>query len=73
LNRLVQFIILERSGAELDYEYPAVRRQIDISASAIRKRVASGLSIRYLVPDAVAEIIHREKLYQGTSASNPKN
>lgn len=73
LSRLVQFIVLERSGAIEDYEYPAVRRRIDISATAIRKRVASGLSIRYLVPDAVAEIIHREKLYQGTSESNPKN
>ncbi len=72
LRRLVQFVVLDRTGLEVEYDYPAVRRKIDISASAIRKRVASGQSIRYLVPDAVAQIIEREKLYQGSTASNPK-
>ena len=52
---------------ELKYEYPAVRRKIDISATAIRNRVANGQSIRYLVPDVVAQIIRRENLYQGTN------
>ncbi len=73
LVQLVQFVVLERSGVNADYEYPAVRRRIDISATAIRKRVASGQSIRYLVPDAVEKIIRREKLYQGPTESNPKN
>ena len=39
-------------------------RNIDISATEIRKRVASGRSIRYLVPRAVEEIIRHEKLYR---------
>ncbi len=73
LERLVQFVVLDRSGVGVDYLYPAVRRKIDISAAAIRKRVASGQSIRYLVPDAVERIIRRENLYQGTTESNPKN
>jgi nicotinate-nucleotide adenylyltransferase len=73
LQRLVQFIVLDRSGGEVEYPYPAVRRKIDIAATAIRKRVASGRSIRYLVPDAVERIIRRENLYQGTAESNPKN
>ncbi|MBA3830713.1 MAG: nicotinate (nicotinamide) nucleotide adenylyltransferase [Chthoniobacterales bacterium] len=73
LERLVQFVVLDRSGVGVDYLYPAVRRKIDISATAIRKRVASGQSIRYLVPDAVERIIRRENLYQGTTESNPKN
>ena len=67
LQRLVQFVVLDRSGLELKYEYPAVRRKIDISATAIRNRVANGQSIRYLVPDAVERIIRRENLYQGTN------
>ena len=65
LNRLVRFVILDRSGETLEGRYPVVRRKIDISATTIRNRVASGRSIRYLVPEAVEQIIHRENLYQG--------
>ena len=36
----------------------------DIASRDIRARVASGQSIRYLVPDAVAEYIRRRRLYQ---------
>jgi len=38
--------------------------RIDISASEIRRRVAAGLSVRYLVPDAVAEYIAAHGLYR---------
>jgi nicotinate-nucleotide adenylyltransferase len=37
--------------------------RLDISSSAIRRRVADGRPIRYLVPDAVAEYIATEGLY----------
>ena len=36
---------------------------IDISATEIRRRVRDGRSIRYWVPDAVAEYIARHRLY----------
>jgi nicotinate-nucleotide adenylyltransferase len=36
----------------------------DIASREIRARVASGRSIRYLVPDAVTEYIRRRRLYQ---------
>ena len=39
---------------------------IEISASDIRRRTASGRSIRYLVPDAVADYISRHNLYAGS-------
>jgi nicotinate-nucleotide adenylyltransferase len=38
--------------------------RIDISASEIRRRVAEGLSIRYLVPQMVADYIARNNLYR---------
>lgn len=45
--------------------------RLDISATDIRRRVAAGRPIRYLVPDAVQAIIRRESLYTGTSAAVP--
>ena len=37
--------------------------EVDVSASAIRERVAKGLSIRHLVPELVNEYIKQHKLY----------
>lgn len=39
-------------------------RLLDISSSDIKRRVASGLSIAYLVPTAVADYINDMKLYR---------
>ncbi len=38
--------------------------RIDISSSDIRRRVAAGAGIRYLVPDPVAERIEQKRLYR---------
>ena len=38
--------------------------RIDVSSSLIRRLVAAGRPIRYLVPDAVADYIEREGLYR---------
>jgi nicotinate-nucleotide adenylyltransferase len=64
LNKLVRFVVLDRTGSQTQSDHQVVRRKIDISATDIRKRVARGQSIRYLVPSAVEEIIQREKLYR---------
>jgi nicotinate-nucleotide adenylyltransferase len=37
--------------------------RIDVSSTLIRRRVAAGAPVRYLVPDAVADYIARERLY----------
>jgi nicotinate-nucleotide adenylyltransferase len=63
LEKMVNFVILDRTGQPPTSSYPVINRKIDISATEIRMRVASGWSIRYLVPPAVEEIIRREKLY----------
>ena|ERR1043166_837846 len=65
LNKLVKFVVLDRGcGEKPAHKYLIVQRNIDISATEIRKRVASRRSIRYLVPKAVEEIIRRENLYR---------
>jgi nicotinate-nucleotide adenylyltransferase len=64
LNKLVQFVVLDRACRGEKQPYPVIQRNIDISATEIRNRVASGRSIRYLVPRAVEEIIRRENLYR---------
>ena len=38
--------------------------RVDVSSSLVRQRVAEGLPIRYLVPDAVASMIEAEGLYR---------
>ena len=64
LRDLVQFVVLDRTGTSSYHSYPTIHRKIDISATDIRKRVASGHSIRYLVPAGVEKIIHEGNLYR---------
>jgi nicotinate-nucleotide adenylyltransferase len=37
--------------------------RIDVSSTLLRRRIAAGEPVRYLVPDAVADYIARERLY----------
>jgi nicotinate-nucleotide adenylyltransferase len=64
LSRMVRFIVLNRTGAKTPHGYPMIHRHLDISATNIRNRVATGRSIRYLVPPAVEEIIRDRQLYR---------
>ena len=60
--------LLERLDHELPGAADRIRffdmPRIDISSSLIRRRVAAGEPVRYLVPDAVAAQIEREGLYR---------
>ena len=67
LEKMVRFVVLDRSGKQPSHSYPLIHRRIDISATEIRRRVAQNESIRYLVPESVEKIIQREKLYREQS------
>jgi nicotinate-nucleotide adenylyltransferase len=75
---LATLAVAEREGAphedvaeRLRTHFPDARApvffdmpRLDISSSQIRRRVAEGASIKYLVPDPVAERIARGRLYR---------
>jgi len=64
LKQLVNFVVLSRSEFRTPSPFPTLERCIDISATEIRKRVANGQSIRYLVPEKVYDLIQRHQLYR---------
>jgi nicotinate-nucleotide adenylyltransferase len=64
LEKLVTFVILARPGCgPLPEGRFTLGRRLDLSATEIRNRIAKGLSVRYLVPDAVDVLIRRHQLY----------
>lgn len=81
LRAMVEIVVLRRGpGGEGASPYRTLTaRRLDLSATEIRNRVATGRPIRYLVPDAVREIIAAHGLYQpypppkgGLPLSKPK-
>ena len=67
LEKMVGFVVLDRTGKQPSHSYQLIHRRLDISATEIRRRVAQRESIRYFVPESVDEIIQREKLYREQS------
>ena len=55
-----------------DAEEPAflAAPSIDISGTEIRRRAAAGGTLRYLVPDAVADYIKKRRLYQAATVES---
>lgn len=60
LRRLAQLRVFPRG----DHPDSKAGRRVDISSTEIRNRIASGLSVRYLVPDAVCDIMTSHRLYR---------
>ena len=63
LKKLASFVVLARGDLEPIEGFPVISRNIDISSTDIRNRIARGLSVRYLLPDAVCAILARHQLY----------
>lgn len=76
LARLATFGVATRPGFDLGEERLAKLRRggfdvrpfavtaLDVSSSELRRRVAEGRTVRYLVPEAVRAIIEEEQLYR---------
>lgn len=52
------------AGAPAGRIVPFAITALEISASAVRRRLASGLSVRYLVPETVLDYIDSHQLYR---------
>jgi nicotinate-nucleotide adenylyltransferase len=52
------------AGAPAGRIVPFAITALEISATAIRQRLAGGLSVRYLVPDPVLDYIETHQLYR---------
>jgi nicotinate-nucleotide adenylyltransferase len=69
IARLAEVVVMSRAGEEtaesagIPHRTLAVTR-IDVSATDVRRRVAAGESIRYLVPPGVEAIIRERGLYR---------
>lgn len=78
--RLCTLVALPRPGVPppeweaLERQLPGVRErtrfladapQVQVSATEVRRRIAAGESVRYLVPEAVMEVIRKRGLYKG--------
>lgn len=63
LMKMASFVVLARGDLEPIEGFPVISRNIDISSTDIRNRIARGLSVRYLLPDAVCAILARHQLY----------
>ena len=55
--------VLERLGAHDGFDVVRMP-ELSVSSTRVRRRVASGRSIRYLVPDAVSELVEERGLYR---------
>jgi len=68
VRTLAEFVVVARPGDSVSREMskdPIVRAPLlEISSSEIRERARKGLSLRYLVPDAVERYIRRKGLYR---------
>ena len=69
LARLATFLVIPRPGEALAAIPPPFRGlylkgiPVGVSSSLVRERLRQGLSVDGLVPDAVAESLHRRPLY----------
>ena len=74
LATIVRFVVARRLADDnsraavlsaFEYEYTQLPNALlDVSSTEVRRRVASGESVRHLVPEPVRRYIHRHRLYE---------
>lgn len=66
LVNLIQFVGVKRPGYVIESQYPLIWvdvPEITVSSTSLRKSIATGCTVNYLVPQKVLEYIYQEGLY----------
>lgn len=63
LQTLVEFVVLSRTGIAQPVRYPIISRNIELSSTEIRRRVANNQPVHHMLPRAVDDLIRRHRLY----------
>jgi nicotinate-nucleotide adenylyltransferase len=76
LPGLARLVVMSRPGAGMVKGIVPARRvavrQIELSSTEIRKRIASGLDVSDMVPAPALRLIKRHRLYQSEKRAGPK-
>jgi nicotinate-nucleotide adenylyltransferase len=69
LRQLCRLAVVERPGSPVEvpegFRFDTVAvPQLEVSSTELRRRVAEGRSIRFLVPDAAVAMVDRHRLYR---------
>jgi nicotinate-nucleotide adenylyltransferase len=64
LRGLATFVVFSRGTVAADHGFLVISRRVDISSTDIRNRVASGKSVRYLLPESACQILFQHRLYR---------
>lgn len=67
LLRLVHFVGVNRPGYRIETDYPITIVDVPdmfISSSTLRRKLRTGRTVRYLIPDPVVNYIKRNDLYE---------
>jgi len=64
LRGLARFVVLARGTGVTESGFDTIGRSVDISSTDIRNRIASGMSVRYLLPESVCSLISLHRLYR---------
>ncbi|MFL2099270.1 nicotinate-nucleotide adenylyltransferase [Desemzia sp. FAM 23991] len=66
LAQLIQFVGVKRPGYVIESQYPLIWvdvPEIAVSSTSLRKKIATGCTVNYLIPQKVLEYIYQEGLY----------
>ncbi len=76
LPALARLVVMSRPGATTSKSVVPARRiavrQVELSSTEIRKRIAAGLDVSDMVPEPALRLIERNRLYQTVKPAGPQ-